>query len=220
MMNFRFILIPVFAVLCALGLSHCTHSFSHTGSLSIRDTDGKAISGADVYLLSARKYPVPLPWLSAAWNRTLDIQNQFHQTSNAQGDCQISIPAHSTFYETSDFYIIICKDGFVSCVVPLLKLKQGSVIIMAPEQQSYKLYLQRSEKMESDFGSPSVLCQGELFDILWDCQTSAPLRESGYLDRKRDVFLYFPELIPPINIELETMNLPEEIQNGLINNAL
>lgn len=116
------------AVLCAAGLGSCTHPFSFEQSFRVQDLEGRAVTDADIYLFSEPMYPIPFPWLSDAWSRTLDIQNQFHTNPDASGKIHVSIPRHRTFYEQSDFFILICKPGYCHTIVPITHLRQNQNI--------------------------------------------------------------------------------------------
>ena len=116
------------AVLCAAGLGSCTHSFSFEQTFRVQDLEGRAVTDADIYLFSEPMWPIPFPWLSDAWECTLDMQNQFHSSSDASGKIHVSIPRHRTFYEQSDFFILICKPGYCHTIVPITHLRQNQNI--------------------------------------------------------------------------------------------
>lgn len=116
------------AVLCAAGLGSCTHPFSFEQSFRVQDLEGRAVTDADIYLFSEPMYPIPFPWLSDAWSRTLDIQNQFHTSSDASGNAHVNIPRHRTFYTQGDFFILICKQGYCHTIVPITHLRQNQDI--------------------------------------------------------------------------------------------
>lgn len=63
--------------------------------------------------------------MNDAWERTLNMQNQFHTSPDASGKIHVSIPRHRTFYEQSDFFILICKPGYCHTIVPITHLRQN-----------------------------------------------------------------------------------------------
>ena len=184
----------VLAALCAIGVSSCTHTYSHSSSLHLRDTEGNAISGADIYLLSAPMYPLPLPWLLEAWGRTLDIQNAFHQTSDEKGLCQVNIPAHSTFYNTEDFYLLVRKAGFYNLVVPLSILGQKAELVI-PSQQVSAMGALDARVTGTGTGAPSVLIGANSYTMLDDFQRPQVLISTLFAqDAEMEQVLFFPPL--------------------------
>ena len=190
-MNLRSIIL---AALCAIGVSSCTHTYSHSSSLLLRDTEGHAVSGADIYLLSAPMYPLPLPWLLEAWGRTLDIQNAFHQTSNEKGLCLVNIPAHSTFYDTEDFYLLIRKAGFYNLVVPLSILGQDAELVI-PSQQVSVMKALDARVTGTGTGAPSVLIGANSYTMLDEFQRPQVLTSTLFAqDAEMEEVLFFPPL--------------------------
>lgn len=116
------------AVLCAAGLGSCTHTFSFEQAFRVQDAAGKPVTDADIYLFSEPMWPIPFPWMSDAWERTLNLQNQFHSSSDASGNVHVTIPRHRTFYEQNDFFILICKPGYCHTIVPITHLRQNQNI--------------------------------------------------------------------------------------------
>lgn len=169
------------AVLCAAGLGSCTHSFSFEQTFRVQDAAGKPVTDADIYLFSEPMWPIPFPWMNDAWERTLNMQNQFHTSPDASGKIHVSIPQHRTFYEQSDFFILICKPGYCHTIVPITHLRQNRNITIL-----------QNTRIEA----PQDLPPGSMLDISSDfnhlqipiAYNSSPHAESG------NIVLYYRPL--------------------------
>lgn len=176
------------AVLCAAGLGSCTHTFSFEQAFRVQDAAGKPVTDVNIYLFSEPMWPIPFPWMSDAWERTLDMQNQFHSSSDARGNAHVAIPRHRTFYKQSDFFILICKPGYCHTIVPITHLRQNQNITIL---------------QNTSIEAPQDLPPGSMLDISSDfnhLQIPIPYNSSHHAEPGNIVLYYRPlpkEMIVP-----------------------